>query len=39
MENKITEDVFDSIAEKFLDDVFESSSKLPRKEYIDLIAE
>jgi hypothetical protein len=39
MENKVTEEVFEQISEKFLDDVFDSSSKLPRQEYITTIAE
>jgi hypothetical protein len=39
MEQKVTEKIFEEIAEKFLDDVFDNSSKLPRQEYINTIAE
>jgi hypothetical protein len=38
-EDKISEDTYDTIAEEFLDSVYGSLSKRPRKEYMDLVAQ
>ena len=38
MEDKINEDVFDTIAEEFLDAIFDANSKIARKEYMEAVA-
>lgn len=37
-EDKITDELLENMQESFLDEIFDSSSKLPRKEYMDLVA-
>ena len=37
-DDRINEDVYNTISEAFLDEVFGSSSKLTRKEYMDAVA-
>ncbi len=37
-DDRINEDVYSTLSEAFLDEVFGSSSKLTRKEYMDAVA-
>jgi hypothetical protein len=38
LEDKVTDDIIDSLSEEFLDGVFGSASKITRQEYIEKVA-
>ena len=38
-DDKINEDLMETLSESFLDEVFGANAKLPRKEYMDTVAQ